>query len=66
MPKRSRSVPQMPRGKNSEKSSAEAPKPTRYHTPLAPKNVSITKKMTAPRIGPSNVPRPPTSVMKIM
>ena len=22
--------------------------------------------MTAPRIGPSNVPRPPTSVMKIM
>ena len=33
---------------------------------VAPNQASIAKNSTAPRIGPSNVPRPPTSTMKII
>ena len=66
MPERSSTVPQMPRGTNSANTIAVAPRPTRYHTPWSAKWSWMRKKMTAPMIGPSKVPRPPTSTMKIM
>jgi hypothetical protein len=33
---------------------------------MSPNQVSMAKKTTAPRMAPSNVPKPPTSAMKIM
>src|SRR5262249_12515008 len=45
---------------------AVRPSTMRYHTPAEPSQVSIRKKMMAPRIGPSNRPMPPTSTLNIM
>ena len=57
MPKRRSISPQMPRGSNSENSTAATPRPTRYQTPVPPNQVSIEEEDDRARgSAPSKVP----------
>ena len=64
-PRRPASDPR-PAGASSTTPIASAPMPSRYQAPYCANTCWAAKKMTAPMIGPSMVPRPPMTTMNSM
>ena len=58
--------PHTPRGRNMATTTASSPSRTRYQAPSCARLCWMAKKMAVPTIGPSILPRPPISEMKII